>query len=594
VTGVSRFEVWAPDAERVDVVVGEQRRRMRRRSVVGGGAEGGGGWWELDAPDLGPGTDYAFSLDGAPPVPDPRSRWQPDGVHGPSRVVDPSRPGDRGRGWRGFHLPSAVLYELHIGTFTQGGTFDSAVERLDHLVELGVTAVSLMPVNAFPGRHGWGYDGVSLYAVHEPYGGPEGLARFVHACHERGLGVILDVVYNHLGPDGNYLGEFGPYFTERYATPWGQAVNLDGAGSDEVRRFFIDNALMWLRDYEIDGLRLDAVHAIVDTSAVHLLEEMAVAVDTLSAQLGRPLWLIAESDLNDSRLLWGRDRGGYGLHAQWSDDFHHALHAALTGETDGYYADFGRIQDIATALRQAYVYAGRHSRHRGRRHGRPADGLEGHRFLGYIQNHDQVGNRARGERIAHLAGTELAKVAAALVLTSPFVPMLFQGEEWASSSPFRYFTDHDDPELGDAVREGRRSEFAAFGWDPGSIPDPQDPATFRRSKLRWEERSEAPHDGVEAWYRELIALRRSLPDLLDTDLAALDVEVDEAERILVLRRGRVIVGCNLGEADQVVDLSGEAPGLDVRLASRAGVRLEEGKLLLPGASAAVAVARGCP
>jgi maltooligosyltrehalose trehalohydrolase len=588
---VSRFEVWAPAAERVELVVGDARRAMGRASR--GGAAGGpdSGWWALDAPELGPGTDYAFSLDGSPPVPDPRSRWQPAGVHGPSRVPDHGQPDTRHTGWRGFHLPSAILYELHIGTFTPEGTFEAAVDRLDHLVELGVTAVSLMPVNAFPGRHGWGYDGVGLYAVHEPYGGPDGLNRFVAACHGRGLGVILDVVYNHLGPSGNHLGEFGPYFTDRYGTPWGQAVNLDGRGSDEVRRFFLDNALMWLRHYEIDGLRLDAVHAIVDTSAVHLLEEMAVEVEALAAQLGRPLWLIAESDLNDPRLLWSRDRGGYGLHAQWNDDFHHAIHAALTGEADGYYRDFGRIRDIATALRHAYVYAGRHSRHRGRRHGRPADGLAGHRFLGYSQTHDQVGNRAQGDRLGHLVGTESVKVAAAMVLMAPFVPMLFQGEEWATSSPFQYFTDHHDPELGDAVREGRRAEFASFGWDPTSIPDPQDPETFRRSKLRWDERDEAPHGEVESWYRELIALRRSLPRLLEPGLEAVAVEFDEAERTLVMRRGGLTLGCNLGEATRAVEVGQGSGPTELRLASHDHVRLADGRLHLPGPSAAVLVAR---
>jgi maltooligosyltrehalose trehalohydrolase len=585
---VTRLEVWAPEAENVELVVGNDRRAMRQDGGRRDRGATAAGWWFLEAPDLGPGTDYRFSIDGSPPRPDPRSRWQPHGVHGPSRVIDPAQLAPT-TSWRGFHLPSAVLYELHIGTFTPAGTFAAAVDRLHHLVELGVTAVSLMPVNAFPGRQGWGYDGVGLYAVHEPYGGPEGLATFVEACHGRGLGVILDVVYNHLGPSGNYLGEFGPYFTDRYGTPWGPAINLDGEGSDQVRRFFIDNALMWLRDYGIDGLRLDAVHAIVDTSAVHLLEELAEDVEALSASVGRPLWLIAESDLNDPRLLWSRERGGYGLHAQWSDDFHHAIHAALTGESTGYYADFGRVADIATALKDAYVYDGRHSLHRGRRHGRPIGTLAGHRFLGYSQNHDQVGNRAQGDRLAHLAGLELAKVAAALVLTSPFVPMLFQGEEWATSSPFQYFTDHDDQELGEAVREGRRAEFAAFGWDPASIPDPQDPATFERSKLRWDERREGPHAEMEAWYRDLIALRRTTPDLLDPDLTEVGADFDEGARTLVIRRGQVLVCCNLGEAHRAVDVGDLIGALEIRLASHDGVGWANGRLHLPGASAALAV-----
>ena len=590
---MSELKVWAPAVERVEAVVDGSRRPMER---------GAGGWWRLAgegpsgegasgpaggrAAGLPPGTDYAFSLDGGPPRPDPRSRWQPDGVHGPSRMVDPGRfhwTAD----WRGFHLPSAVLYELHIGTFTPEGTFEAAVGRLDHLVELGVDAVSLMPVNAFPGVHGWGYDGVGLWAVHDPYGGPDGLAAFVDACHDRGLGVILDVVYNHLGPSGNYLAEFGPYFTDRYSTPWGPALNFDDWGSDEVRRFFVENALAWLRDYRIDGLRLDAVHAIVDTSAVHILEELADAVAALAGAEGRPLWLIAESDLNDPRLLWSPERGGYGLHAQWSDDFHHALHAALTGEDSGYYGDFGRLEDVEHALRRAFVYDGRHSPFRGRRHGRPADDLSGHRFLGYIQNHDQVGNRAAGDRLAHIAGTELQMVGAALVLASPFVPMLFQGEEWAAGTPFQYFTDHDDAELADAVREGRRSEFRAFGWAPEDVPDPQDPETFRRSKLAWEERDAEPHRRVEAWYRALIALRSERPELRDGRRDALEIWTDEEGGTLAMRRGGIVVCCNISATDRRVDTGVTDGSLELLLASHDGAAVDGRIVRLPGRSAAL-------
>ena len=579
--------VWAPDAARVDVVVAGEHRALTRED---------GGWWGREDEDLTEGTDYAFSVDGGEPRPDPRSAWQPEGVHGPSRLVDHATYKWSDQDWRGFHLPSAVLYELHIGTFTPEGTFDGAIERLDHLVELGVDAVSLLPVNAYPGRRGWGYDGVDLYAVQDPYGGPDGLKRFVDACHARGLGVVLDVVYNHLGPSGNYLADFGPYFTDRYVTPWGDAPNLDGPASDEVRRFFLDNALMWLRDYHMDGLRLDAVHAIVDTSAVHLLEELAVEVEGLEAQVGRPLWLIAESDLNDPRLLWSRERGGYGLDAQWSDDFHHALHAAITGEDTGYYADFGGIVPLAKALREAWVYAGRHSPHRGRRHGRAHGDLPGHRFLGYIQNHDQVGNRARGERIGHLVGPDLQKVAAALVLTAPFVPMLFQGEEWGASTPFQYFTDHEDPELGAAVREGRRSEFAAFGWDPEEVPDPQDPETFRRSRLAWEERSREPHRGLEQWYRDLIELRKAQPDLLDPRLDRVEVTADPEAGTLVMRRGRVVVACCIGDdpvspAGATVALPAGFEPATMALASSEGIRLEAGAVVLPAASVAVVLGR---
>ena len=573
---MTETRVWAPEAGSVDVVVGDERHGMEREDD---------GWWH--GPSLPPGTDYAFSVDGGSPLPDPRSRWQPYGVHGPSRTD----PGDRpwtDDDWRGFHLPSTVLYELHPGTFTPGGTLDSAIERLDHLVELGVGAVSLMPVNAFPGRQGWGYDGVSLFAVHDPYGGPAAMRRFVDACHARGLGVVLDVVYNHLGPSGNYLGEFGPYFTDRYQTPWGSAPNLDGWGSDEVRRFFLDNAAMWMRDYHVDGLRLDAVHAIVDTSAVHLLEELAEETEALAARVGRPLWLIAESDLNDPRLVRSREAGGYGLDAQWSDDFHHALHAALTGEDSGYYADFGDVEHIARALREAYVYGGRRSEHRNRRHGRPATGLPGDRFLGYLQNHDQVGNRAIGDRIDSIAGEALQKVGAALVLTSPFVPMIFQGEEWAASTPFQYFTDHADAGLGAAVREGRRGEFEAFGWDPEEIPDPQDLATWIRSRLDWGEREEEAHREMEAWYRSLIRFRKDHPELAPGSLDAVDTAVDEDAQTLVVRRGNVVVAANMGADPATVSLPAvSSPTL--ALASAPVDDPGDGELRLPARSVAILV-----
>ncbi|MDQ4064634.1 MAG: malto-oligosyltrehalose trehalohydrolase, partial [Actinomycetota bacterium] len=517
--------VWAPRAERVEVVEDGQRRSLPR---------GDDGWFT--GIDLPPGTDYMLSLDGGDPRPDPRSRYQPEGVDGPSRVVDPHFDWTDDR-WRGFPLHSAVIYELHVGTFTPGGTLDRAIERLDHLVGLGVNAVELMPVAEFSGDRGWGYDGVDLYAVHHAYGGPDALRRFVDACHARGLAVILDVVYNHLGPAGNYLREFGPYFTDKYGTPWGEAVNLDDRHADEVRAFFIDNALMWLRDYHFDGLRLDAVHAIVDTSAVHFLEELGDAVRGLETQLGRTLWVIAESDLNDPRLVWRKERGGYGLDAQWSDDFHHALHAVLTGERSGYYSDFGAVSQLADALRRAYVYDGRYSAYRQRRHGRPAAGLEGFRFLGYLQNHDQIGNRARGDRSSALMAPELLKVAAALVMTSPFVPMLFMGEEWGASTPWMYFTDHRDPELGRAVSDGRKREFAAFGWDPGDVPDPQDAATFERSKLRWDELEDPLHADLLDWHRRLIRLRREIPALTNGRMDLVEVTHSEDPPWLVMRRG---------------------------------------------------------
>jgi maltooligosyltrehalose trehalohydrolase len=407
----------------------------------------------------------------------------------------------------------------------------------------------------------------------------------VDACHARGLAVILDVVYNHLGPVGNYLGRFGPYFTDRYRTPWGDAVNLDGPGSDEVRRFFCDNALMWLRDYHLDGLRIDAVHAIVDTSAVHILEQLAAEVDALEAELGRHLVLIAESDLNDPRLIRPREAGGYGLDAQWADDFHHALHTVLTGEQDGYYADFGALADLAKALERVFVYDGRYSAFRRRRHGKAPVGLSGHRFVVSLQNHDQVGNRARGERMSHLVGVERLKVGAALVLTAPFVALLFQGEEWAASAPFQYFTDHEDPELGLAVSEGRRNEFAAFGWKSEDIPDPQAPETFARSKLNWSEPGREPHASVLDWHRQLIRLRRELPWLRDGRLDQTRVRLEEAARWLAIDRGPVTVACNLGDRSTRVPV--ESGALSVRLASDARAKLVPGGLELPPESVAI-------
>lgn len=569
------FRVWAPAAHQVDLVIARDRWPLVPER---------GGWWSIDLPSVGPGTDYRFSVDGGEPRPDPRSPWQPAGVHGPSRVVDQTAFPWTDAGWNAPPLASAIVYELHIGTFTPEGTFDSAIARLDHLVDLGVTHVELMPVSEFPGARGWGYDGVDLYAPHHAYGGPDALKRLVNACHARGLAVILDVVYNHLGPDGNYLAVYGPYFTDRHHTPWGAAINFDGPDSDEVRRFFIDNALMWFRDYHVDGLRIDAVHAIVDTSATHFLEALAIEVRALEAVLGRHLTLIAESDLNDPRLLWSTERGGYGLDAQWSDDFHHALHTVLTGERNGYYADFGSVADLAKALRDVYVYDGRFSPFRRRHHGRPVGDLAGSRFLGYLQNHDQVGNRAQGERSSHLLSLGRQKVGAALVLTAPFVPLLFQGEEWGASTPFQYFTDHGDPGLARAVTEGRRREFAAFGWKPEEIPDPQDPATFLRSKLDWSERDRPPHADLLEWHRRLIRLRRATPALLDGNRAAARVTYDEAQRWLILERGPLAVACNLAAVPQRLAVGSERALL---LASDPTVARDGNDVLLPPDSVAI-------
>ena len=542
---MTEVAVWAPNAARVELIVDEKPIAMQRGSL---------GWWFVDAP-MEHDDDYGFSTDGGGELPDPRSPWQPNGVHGPSRHLDHGEFGWTDRDWRPPPLRSSVIYELHVGTFSPEGTFEGVANRLDHLVSLGVTALELMPVGEFPGERGWGYDGVDLYAPHHACGGPEGLKELVDACHARGLAVILDVVYNHLGPAGNYLSEFGPYFTAKYKTPWGDAVNFDERGSNEVRNFFIDNALMWLRDYHCDGLRIDAVHAMLDLSAVHFLEELTDRVRTYEVEAGRPFWVIAESDLNDPRLVRSPEAGGFGMDAQWSDDFHHALHAALTGERDGYYSDFGSIAQIAAALKNAYVFAGDYSAFRGRNHGRPARGLPGSRFLGYLQNHDQIGNRATGERTSHLLSLGLQKVGAALVMTSPFVPLLFMGEEWGASTPFQYFTDHDDPQLGRAVSEGRRKEFESFGWRPDQVPDPQAIDTFTRSKLNWSELDAEPHAGLLDWYRRLIELRCSTPWLLDDDLEAVEVRFDEEARWLVVERGRITIACNLGTKPVELDLT---------------------------------------
>jgi maltooligosyltrehalose trehalohydrolase len=542
------------------------------------------GWWSSDTV-LPFDTNYAFAVDGGEALPDPRSPSQPKGIFGPSRLVDHQAFPWTDSAWQPPPLSAAVVYELHIGTFTPQGTFDSAIDKLDELVRLGITHIQLMPVTEFSGEHGWGYDGTLLYAPHHAYGGPDGLKRFVDACHSRGLSVLLDVVYNHLGPAGNDLARFGPYFTERYATPWGQAMNFDGPESDEVRRFFYDNALMWLRDYHFDGLRIDAVHAIIDTSAVHFLEQLASEVAALQAQVGRHLVLIAESDLNDPRVVQPQAIGGYGIHAQWNDDFHHALHSVLTGEKDGYYVDFGSLSDLAKALKQAFVNDGRYSPFRRRHHGRPVRGLPGNAFLGYLQNHDQIGNRAKGERSSHLLPVSRLKIAAALVLTAPFVPMLFQGEEWGATSPFLYFTDHDE-ELGRAVTAGRRQEFASFGWNPEEVPDPQTLETFERSKLNWNEREQEPHAGLLQWHRQLIELRRELAALSVGRLEDVRVQFDESAKWLVMERGNVAVACNLNQLTQVVPTTLSSNG-KILLASEKRTQIFDGELILPRDSVAI-------
>ncbi|MGD0367537.1 MAG: malto-oligosyltrehalose trehalohydrolase [Acidobacteriaceae bacterium] len=570
-----RFRLWAPNAGKVSLQVAGQKFPLSKHD---------GGWWEADVDPARPGMDYAYFLDDEDlALPDPRSPWQPSGVHGPSRLLDHAAFPWTDAAWEAPPLSAAIIYELHIGAFTPEGTLDAAQTKLDYLRELGITHVELMPVNAFPGIQGWGYDGVDLFAPHEPYGSPDALKRFVDACHARSLAVLLDVVYNHLGPDGNYLAKFGPYFTAAHHTPWGDAVNLEDAGSHEVRRFFCDNALMWLRDYHFDGLRLDAVHAWTDRSAINFMEQLATEARALQAQTGHSYVVIAESDLNDPRLVTATEAGGYSLDAQWSDDFHHALFTVLTGDRGGYYADFGALADLAKSLREVFVYDGRYSPYRDRIHGRPVRNLPASSFLGYSQNHDQVGNRAKGDRLSSIVTIGRAKIAAALVLTAPFVPMLFQGEEWAASTPFQFFTNHN-PELGKLVSAGRRKEFAAFGWNPADIPDPQSPATFQRSKLNWDERRQPPHAEMLDWYRRLIAFRLSTPDLTDPDLAHVRVRCSEDEQWLVMERGSVTVAFSL--ALQPIHLE-VRPGSTIALASTPDIQLNNNALTLPPDAVAV-------
>ncbi|MCZ4078762.1 malto-oligosyltrehalose trehalohydrolase [Rhodococcus sp. H36-A4] len=543
-----RFQVWAPTPEKVRLHLDGDVHDMDRQAD---------GWWFTEK-EAQPDSRYGFLVDQDDTViPDPRSPRQPDGVHAPSQLyrVDESKWTDST--WTGRQLPGGALYELHIGTFTPEGTFDAAITKLDHLVDLGVTFVEVMPVNGFNGTHNWGYDGVLWYTVHEPYGGPEGLQRFVDACHRRGLGVVLDVVYNHFGPSGNYLDRFGPYLAQG-SNSWGQAINYSEADSGPVRRYAIENALRWFSEFHIDGLRLDAVHAIVDHTAVHLLEELTVDTRRLSAHLGRPLTLIAESDLNDPSLITARSGGGYGLDAQWDDDIHHAIHAAVSGERQGYYGDFGSLQTLANTLRHGFFHAGTYSSFRGRTHGRPIDTrrIPASSFVTYTTTHDQIGNRATGDRPGFYLDPGQLAVKAALVLASPYTPMLFMGEEWGASTPFQFFTSHPEPELGKATADGRKAEFAEHGWDRADIPDPQDPETFQRSTLDWSELGAGDHAQLLQIYRDLLSLRREYPELTDPWLENFSVDYDEDERWIVLHRGSLRLACNLAPDEVTVPVGG--------------------------------------
>jgi maltooligosyltrehalose trehalohydrolase len=514
-----------------------------------------GGYHEvtIEAP---PGTRYCFTIDGTD-RPDPASRLQPEGVHGPSEVV--------GRefewhdaGWRGLPIEELAIYELHVGTFTPEGTFDAAIERLDSLRQLGINAIELLPIAQFPGERNWGYDGVYVSAVQHSYGGPQGLKRLADACHRRGMAILLDVVYNHLGPEGNYLGEFGPYFTDRYKTPWGLALNFDGAQSDHVRWFFIHSALQFVDEFHIDGLRVDAVHAIVDHSAEPFLQDLTNAVRERAASLQREIHTIAESDLNDPRVITAAEKLGLGFDAQWSDDFHHSLHVLLTGEQTGYYEGFGKPSDFARVLSTGYLFTGQHSFYRGRRYGLKPSTRNGAQFVVCAQNHDQVGNRMMGDRLSAIVPPEKLQLAAAAVVLAPFVPMLFMGEEYGEKAPFQYFTSHSDEALIEAVRNGRKSEFDDFAWE-GEPPDPHAVETFQRSKLNWSLLEQEEHQALRSLYAELFRLRRETPSLRTLDLDAVETHADDARATLLVRRGDALVAFNFGETAQRVEVPWSGP-----------------------------------
>jgi maltooligosyltrehalose trehalohydrolase len=541
--GKCRFTVWAPFSEDVALnVIGPEGKTIR-------GDCDSRGYWTFEAEDIFPGASYFFRLNHAVQRPDPASHFQPQGVHGPSEIVDHAYPWCDA-GWSGLPLEEMIVYELHVGTFTDKGSFDSVIPRLGDLHDLGVTALEIMPVGQFPGERNWGYDGAYPFAVQSSYGGPQGLKRLVDACHRQGLAVILDVVYNHLGPEGNYMREFAPYFTDKYRTPWGNALNFDDSWSDEVRNFFIENALYWFRNYHIDALRLDAVHAIHDMSARPFLQELSERVADFSAR-ERKFYLIAESDQNDVRIVNPLEKGGYGIDAQWCDDLHHALHATLTGEQSGYYQDFGKLEDLEKALREGFVYSGEYSRYRKRHHGSSSLGVPGCKFLVFSQNHDQVGNRSQGDRLTRLVSFEALKLAAGAVILSPYIPLLFMGEEYAEEAPYLYFVSHTDPELVRATIEGRRLEFGASR----SPPNPEDPNTFLQSKISWQNRQDGRHRVMLEFYRRLIRLRKETSALRHLWKDCL--EVFTRGSLIFLRRwhGTGVVLCIMNFSEILADFS---------------------------------------
>ena len=555
-----QFLVWAPHAKSVEVRILDPRDSFSAATMVQVSNRSGDRLIPLEKRVRGyhagvvagvePGTRYVYCLDREKDRPDPASSFQPAGVHGASQVVDSRAFQWSDASWRGLSLDDYIIYEIHVGTFTPEGSFDAVVSHLEDIRKIGVTALELMPVAQFPGDRNWGYDGTYPFAVQNSYGGPEGLKKLVNACHECGLAVVLDVVYNHLGPEGNYLNDFGPYFTSQYQSLWGQALNFDGPDSDEVVRFFIENALYWLRDFHIDALRLDAIHGIVDRNAQPFLQLSARSVREFARQAGREIYLIAESDFNDVRFIQPAESGGCGLDAQWSDDFHHAQHALLTGERTGYYQDFGKLEHLEKAFKEGFVYSGQYSEYRRRRHGNSSRDIPAPKFVVFSQNHDQVGNRLLGDRLSTLVSFEALKLSAGILILSPYIPLLFMGEEWGERAPFQYFTSHSDPALVDAVRRGREAEFASFHWQ-GAPPDPQDEATFLRSKLDHSRRHTGWHQIMCGFYQELINLRKTLPGLARPDKQRLETCGLEQEKVLLIRRwsdaGEVVVVANFGE-----------------------------------------------
>lgn len=559
--GSTRFRVWAPRAASLSVkIYGDDERTVEMERSAGD-------VFEAIAPQTRAGADYRYVIDGEKERPDPVSRWQPDGVHGPSRVVDPDGFNWTDHDWTGLPLKDLIIYELHVGTFTPEGTFQAVIKKLPYLKSLGITAIEIMPVAEFPGGRNWGYDGAHLYAPQSTYGGPSGLKTLVDACHGAGLAVILDVVYNHLGPEGNYLGEYAPIFSKSYRTPWGDALNFDSAESDGVRRYFIENALYWLTEYHMDGLRLDAIHRIMDKSPRHILAEIADEFSRQAGRLGRMAWTIAESDLNDVRVIKPHAEGGYGLDAQWSDDFHHSLHAVLTGTQRGYFADFGRMENVAKAIRESFVYDGCRSEFRKRRHGTPGLKRPGEQFVVFIQNHDQIANGYWGDRLSALTTPAQQKVSAALLLSAPNLPLFFMGQEWGETAPFLYFTSHTNEDLARGVREGRKEEYASFleaeeigssSMDEG-FADPQAPETFERSKLNWPQLEESPHREILNFYRDLLALRHGYASLSNCDKRLTRVQYDESERWIAVERGddtgaAALLVCNMSADARSIQL----------------------------------------